>query len=208
MKNELLKCGFAAIVAAILISMIGCEYKTPSSSQKPEIKHVLVDNDLSEALGINLVKYEFNLTGLGIPKGKLPFIRTWVELYQDEKIIREWSNPQQVVNETGSILFAFYEPPLFTNDQNSIEAKVIIEGNGQTKMDISPDMPFIIFFNGLDFSEKPIKLDSEYILAKVTERFSPLAKTTGIAVPDPNSGQNINENKALILKVQFGLVDE
>ncbi|MEJ2649816.1 MAG: hypothetical protein P8016_15580 [Sedimentisphaerales bacterium] len=208
MTNEIFRYSFIIAVGASVIFLAGCEYKSPASDSNPVIKHVIVGSDLSEALGLDLVKYEFNLHDMEIPKGKLPFITTWVELYQDDKIVREWSTPHEVINKSGSILFASYEPPLFTNDQDSIKARVIIEGNGQSRMDISPEIPFKIFGHGLDFSEKNIEFDTEYTLAKVTERFSPYAKTRGIASPDPNSGGDLSENKALILKAKFGLIDE
>ena len=208
MTNKLFKRSFIISIAAFIIFLTGCEHKSSPSTSQPVIKHVLVDSDLSEALGVNLLKYEFNLNDMEIPLGKLPFITTWVELYQDDKVIRDWSAPHEVINKTGSILFAFYKPDLFTNDQDTIKARVINKSNAQSRMDISPEIPFKIFGHGLDFSEKTIEMDTEYILAKVTERFSPFAKARGIAPADPNSGGDLSENKALLLKVKFGLIDE
>jgi len=194
------------IAVTFTIFLVGCKYKISPSKPEPTIKKISVESDLSKALGINIIKYEFNLKGFKVPQGKLPYITTWMELMQGEQKIREWSTPNNAVVDSGSILFAYYKPPLFTNNKETLEGKIIIETSAQSKLDISLDMPFrdTAQFGGI--SEKIIEMDKEYTLVKILEIYSPLGK--GVFKTGNSSDHDKTENKALILKVKFGLIEE
>jgi hypothetical protein len=194
------------IVLVLLIYVIGCDKVQSPLKPKPTIKKVLVDSDLSMALGINMIKYEYNLSGFEIPAGKLVYMTAWLELLQEEEKIREWKQPNIVVTNSGTILFAYYKPPFFTNDHETIEAKIIIENQAWFNKNISLDMPFRIQKCTGGFNEETIEMDREYTLTKILEIYSPLNKNTFPSEERPN--RDNSENKALILKVKFGLVEK
>jgi hypothetical protein len=207
MIKNLSKYFFWGIVLVVFISFMGCVKKQSSPKSEPVIKKVLVDSDLSLALGINLVKYEYDLKSLEVPVGKLVNLKVWMELLQEDKKIREWSTPNIICHgDSGSILLASYKPPLFKNDQETVQGKIIVDAEALFGTNISLDMPFRIQAHSGGFNQKTIEMDKEYTLAEIVEIYSPRGK--GVFSPSKNTDRNESENKALILKVKFGLIEE
>ena len=207
MIKNLYKYCFWGLVLVVLIYFMGCVRKQSPPKPEPVIRKVLVDSDLSLALGINLVKYEYNLNGFTVTKGKLVDLEIWMELLQGDEKIREWSMPNIICHgDSGSILFASYKPPLFTNDQETVEGKIIVDAQAWFGKNISLDMPFRIQAHAGGFNEEVIEMDREYTLAKIVEIYSPHGK--GVIFPGRSTDRDASENKALILKVKFGLVQE
>lgn len=190
---------------AVSIYCLGCGKRGTLPETEPIIKRIAAKNDLSRALGVDLVKYEYDLSGLSAPKGNLVSFKVWMELLQDDKQIRQWPSPNIVCGNSGSILLAYYKPPLFTNEEETIKAKIIINAQSESSIDISLNMPFRYqaFIGGIQ--KEVIEMDREYILSKIVEIYSPQGK--GIVHPDGITDRDKSENKALILKVKFGLVD-
>jgi len=194
------------IAFAVLICCTGCDRRESLGKSEPVIKKVAVEGDISRVLDINLVKYEYDLSGLAVPEGKLVYYKIWMELLRDDERIREWSMPNIICGDSGSILLAYYKPPLFTNDEERVEAKVVETGQASSSMNISLDMPFRIQAHIGGTGEEAIEMDHEYVLAKIVEIYSPHGK--GVIYHDGASDRDRSENKALILKVRFGLIEE
>jgi hypothetical protein len=194
------------IAFAALICHTGCGKRESLAKPEPSIKRVAVDSDLSRVLDINLVKYEYDVSGLARREDKLVYYKIWMELLRDDERIREWSTPNITCGDSGSILLAYYKPPLFTNEEETIKAKVIETGQGDSSMNISLDMPFQIQAQIGGIHEETIEIDREYILAKIVEMYSPHIK--GAIHHDRSPDQDRSENKALILKVRFGMIEE
>ena len=205
MINILFKHNFIIIIVASIF-LSGCKFKQAPVKPEPVIKKVQANDDLSKALGVHLVKYEYDLQGLNIPSGMHVYLTTWVELLQEDTVIKQWSTPNNIIGKSGSILFPYYKPPLFKNEQKTIEGKLITDGNAMTSMDISLDVPFntISYLGGKN--EEVLELDTEYTLATLVEFYSPHAMNKA-RPPNLNSFDE-SENKALILKAKFGLINE
>lgn len=190
----------------VSIYCLGCDKKGTLQVPEPIIRKVEVKSDLSRALGIDLIKYEYDLSGFSAPKGKLVSFRVWMELLQDDKQIHQWSTPNIVWNESGSIVLAYYKPPLFTNEEETVRAKVIVNAHGESNIDVSLNMPFRIqaWIGGIH--EEVIDMDREYILSRIVEIYSPQGK--GVVHHNGITDRDKSENKALILKIKFDLIDE
>ena len=112
-----------------------------------------------------------------------------------------------VICGSGAILLAYYTPPLFTNeDEARIEAKIIVRSKGESAFRISPDRPFRYAGWFSEFSRKAIEIGREYTLGVTHERYSPLRKPGFKS--DATDVQRKSENKALVLKIKFGLIQD
>ncbi|MHC4702242.1 MAG: hypothetical protein ACYTFQ_16875 [Planctomycetota bacterium] len=155
---------------------------------------------------MKLIKYEFDLKQFPVPHGKMLFQRVWTELKQGDARIQAWGDSGGTTcEEAGSILIAFYKPPLFKNEGETIIAKICVSsGPWSTEDIVAPDCPFSRIGHGTVFQEDTIELDREYTLVVIAEPYSPDAQGV-YADPDPQRSKT--ENKALIFKVKFFLKD-
>ena len=188
-------------VYLLLLGCLGCNREVPTP--KPELIRVPSETDLARILDVHIDKYEYSLTGLEIPPDQLVYHKIWVEMLQGDNTIQTWSTPNIICEKTGSILLAYYTPPLFTNERDTIEAKILVAAQGESTLRISPDQPFRYGGWYSQFSKKTIEMDREYTLGMICERYSPLNKSH--LYSNATDSQKMSENKALVLKVKFGL---
>jgi hypothetical protein len=188
------------IVYLLLFGCLGCSRE--DSTPQPELTRVPSGSDLARVLDVHTDKYEYDLSGLTPPPKHLVYHKIWMEMLQGDNVIQTWSTPNIICEKTGSILLAYYTPPLFTNERDTIEAKIIVSTEGESTLRISPDQPFRYSGWYSQFSRKTIEMDREYTLGMICERYSPLNKSNfGSNATD---SQKTSENKALVLKVLFG----
>lgn len=185
----------------------GCDRRDVPAETRPLLKLVpCTDSDLAVALGVDMCKFGYSLGNLDVPQGKLVYYEITMELFREDERIRQWTTPNFICAESGSILLAYYTPPVFTNDQETVEAKVVYTAQGSSSMNVSLDMPFRFSGCFSQINEKVIEMDREYVLATIAERFSPY--NTGATQEEITEHREESENKALVLKVRFGLTDE
>ena len=194
------------IALLLMLCSMSCTNRDPKV--KPELMRVSSRSDLSRILGINIDKYEYDLSGLTVPADHLVYHTIWMDLFQGNEKVQTWTTPNITCGNSGSILLAYYTPPLFSNEEDAIEAKIIVIAaqGGEHTLRISPNRPFrrVGWFSKL--SKKTIEVDREYTLSTICEEYSPLSKSSFGS--DMTDIQSTSENKALVLKVKFGLFQD